>query len=254
MGCFSQRDKAFERTLCEIVRSFVRSKSSGKDRDTLASMNIWCLVLSFLLLIAVGTIAEDASDSTCEARASSTQTLNLFINSKKDEAGEWFTTFHASKTDPRMTNVKLNMTQAVYKCSNGEAVHIKGVIRGDTANSSVQTFNRLTFHPNCGTNAAISDDGRSAQKIKLEDGLNGVLLTQRPLRRNELFEVRLDKKGTKFSHSLGIGVTIYTPDSLTIPDHMWHLKSGNWMMYHSNVYVNGAETVKNYGRNFNELK
>ncbi|XP_046401655.1 neuralized-like protein 4 [Ischnura elegans] len=254
MGYFCQRDKAFEKTLCEIVRSFLRSKASGKDRDTLASMNILYIVLSFLLIVAVHAIAEDASDSTCEARASSTQTLNLFINSKKDEAGEWFTTFHASKTDPRMTNIKLNMTQTVYQCSNGQAVHIKGVIRGDTANGTAQSFDRLTFHPKCGINAAISDDGRSVQKIRVDEALNGVLLTHRPLKRNELFEVRLDKKGTKFNYCLGIGVTTYTPESFTIPDHMYNLKSGNWMMYHNHVYTNGAESTKNYGRNFNELK
>ncbi|XP_046401659.1 neuralized-like protein 4 [Ischnura elegans] len=220
-------------------------------------MNIWCLVLSFLLLIAVGTIAEDASNPTCEARASSTQTLNLFINSKKDEAGEWFTTFHASKTDPRNTNIILNMTQTVYQCSNGQAVKIQGVIRGTTANSTenkAQTSGRLTFHPKCGTNIAIIEDGRSAQKIRMGEALNGVLLTNRPLKRDELFEVRLDKLGTKFNYGLGIGVTSYAPESFTIPDHMFHLKSGNWMFYNTAVYIHGAESVKNYGKNVYDMK
>ncbi|XP_071444930.1 neuralized-like protein 4 [Hetaerina americana] len=212
------------------------------------------LMLLFQFLIFHKVVREAVADPTCETTSTSSRKLNLVINSRKEADGEWLTTFHASKSDSATNNITLNLTQTAYHCGNEQEVHIKGVIRADRVNGTVHTNERLLFNPKCGTNAGISNDGRSAEKINLEDPLNGVVLTNRPLRRNERLEVRLDKKHNKFSYSIGIGITSNIPESFNIPDHMYNLKSGNWMMYHTSVYINGAEKVKGYGTNFNELK
>lgn len=53
---------------------------------------------------------------------------------------------------------------------------------------------RLIFHANCGTHADVINNGRTAHRPNAADDFNnGVVLTSRPLKPGELFEVRLDK-------------------------------------------------------------
>ena len=49
---------------------------------------------------------------------------------------------------------------------------------------------------------------------------NDVAMTKRPLRDDEIFEVRLDKKISKHSYGAGIGVTTLDPFHLIMPKHM----------------------------------
>lgn len=58
----------------------------------------------------------------------------------------------------------------------------------------------------------------------LEDFNNGVVLTNRPLRANELFEVRLDKMVSKWAGSIEIGVTTYSPTELEYPATMTNIR------------------------------
>lgn len=51
----------------------------------------------------------------------------------------------------------------------------------------------------------------------MDDFNNGVVLTSRPLKPNELFEVRLDKIVTKWAGSIEIGVTTHSPTELEFP-------------------------------------
>ncbi|KAG8236097.1 hypothetical protein J437_LFUL000459 [Ladona fulva] len=179
--------------------------------------------------------------------------LKLSINAWKNYTGKWVTKFSAWKDATKLpSNITLDITQEVLKCAGSDILHLQGIV-SDAASENGEGNENLHFHPNCGQNAAISNDGLSVEKIKMDDPLNGVVLTNRPLKNNELFEVRLDKKHTKFKYSLGIGVTIYSPKDFKVPDHMWNLKSGNWMMYHADSYKDGDLIKQYYGRNFNEL-
>ena len=66
--------------------------------------------------------------------------------------------------------------------------------------------NRLTFHPNCGSHAAVINGGLTAHRPNAGDDFNfGVVLTSRPLKPNEIFEVRLDKMVSKWAGSIEIG-------------------------------------------------
>ena len=58
----------------------------------------------------------------------------------------------------------------------------------------------------------------------------GVVLTSRPLKPNEVFEVRLDRMVTKWAGSIEIGVTTHAPGDLDFPSTMTNIRSGTWMM------------------------
>ena len=66
--------------------------------------------------------------------------------------------------------------------------------------------NRLLFHQNCGSHAAVINSGVTAHRPNANDDFNfGVVLTNRPLKPNEVFEVRLDRMVTKWAGSIEIG-------------------------------------------------
>ena len=66
--------------------------------------------------------------------------------------------------------------------------------------------NRLNFHPNCGSHAAVINGGLTAHRPNAADDFNfGVVLTSRHLKPNEIFEVRLDKMVSKWAGSIEIG-------------------------------------------------
>ena len=61
-------------------------------------------------------------------------------------------------------------------------------------------------------------------KSASEDFNNGVVLTRRPLKANEMFEVRLDKCVDKWAGSLEIGVTTHPPTDLEYPSTMTNVR------------------------------
>ena len=91
--------------------------------------------------------------------------------------------------------------------------------------------NRLLFHHNCGSHAAVINGGVTAHRPNANDDFNfGVVLTNRPIKPNEVFEVRLDRMVTKWAGSIEIGVTTHCPSDLDFPSTMTNIRSGTWMM------------------------
>ncbi|XP_037832302.1 neuralized-like protein 4 isoform X4 [Kryptolebias marmoratus] len=114
---------------------------------------------------------------------------------------------------------------------------------------------RLLFHPNCGQKAAIICDGRTALRPHATDDFNhGVVLSNRPLRSNEVFQVRIDKMVDKWAGSIEIGVTTHNPAYLQLPSTMTNLRSGTWMMTGNGVMHNGTTILDEYGHNLDRLK
>lgn len=96
--------------------------------------------------------------------------------------------------------------------------------------SHISDSDELLFHPNCGFHAAVINNGRTAHRPEsMNDFNHGVVLTNRPLRPNEIFEVKLDKIVTKWAGSIEIGVTSHSPKSLEYPCTMTNVRSGTWM-------------------------
>ncbi|KAG8230351.1 hypothetical protein J437_LFUL000622, partial [Ladona fulva] len=100
---------------------------------------------------------------------------------------------------------------------------------------------RLMFHQNCGTHAAVINNGRTAHRPK-------------PLKPNELFEVRIDKMVTKWAGSIEIGVTTHSPTDLEYPSTMTNVRSGTWMMTGNGVMHNGTTVIDEYGQNLDRLQ
>lgn len=59
-----------------------------------------------------------------------------------------------------------------------------------------------------------------------DDFNHGVVLSNRPLRSNEVFQVRIDKMVDKWAGSIEIGVTTHNPAYLQLPSTMTNLRSG----------------------------
>jgi len=88
----------------------------------------------------------------------------------------------------------------------------------------------------------------------LEDFNNGVVLTKRPLRLNELLEVRLDRLVMKWAGSVEIGVTVHRPGDFDYPLTMTNVNSGTWMMTGVGIMCNGITVVNQYGVNLDTLR
>lgn len=88
----------------------------------------------------------------------------------------------------------------------------------------------------------------------MDDFNNGVALTNRPLKSNEIFEIRLDKMVTKWAGSIEIGVTSHSPTDLEYPSTMTNVRSGTWMMTGNGVMHNGSTIIDEYGHNLDRLK
>lgn len=80
-------------------------------------------------------------------------------------------------------------------------------------------------------------------------------MTHRPLRDNELFEIRIDKLVDKWSGSIEVGVTTHNPNALHFPATMTNMRSGTIMMSGCGILTNGKGTRREYGEfNLDELR
>lgn len=114
---------------------------------------------------------------------------------------------------------------------------------------------RLLFHSNCGTHASVTHSGRTALRPNASDDFNnGVVLTRRTLRPNELFQVRLERVVTKWAGSVEMGVTTHSPTDLDFPFTMTNVRSGTWMMTGNGVMHNGTTVLEQYGQNLDRLQ
>ncbi|XP_012233137.1 neuralized-like protein 4 isoform X2 [Linepithema humile] len=130
-------------------------------------------------------------------------------------------------------------------------LHLQGL---DSEVGEEEVPDRLLFHPCCGTHADVINNGRTAHRPNaIDDFNNGVVLTSRPLKPNELFEVRLDKIVTKWAGSIEIGVTTHSPTELEFPFTMTNVRSGTWMMTGNGVMHNGTTMIDQYGQNLDRL-
>lgn len=87
-----------------------------------------------------------------------------------------------------------------------------------------------------------------------DDFNNGVVLTRRPLRTNEFFQVRLERVVSKWAGSIEIGVTTHSPNELEFPFTMTNVRTGTWMMTGNGVMHNGTTVIEQYGQNLDRLQ
>lgn len=125
-------------------------------------------------------------------------------------------------------------------------------------NSTPQSIreDRLRFHERVGALVKLSNNARTAERRRpLDEFNNGVVMTHRTLRDNELFEVRIDKLVSKWSGSIEIGVTSYSPTTIEFPATMTNMRSGTTMMSGCGILTNGKGIQREYGEiNLDELR
>ncbi|XP_057288893.1 neuralized-like protein 4, partial [Pezoporus wallicus] len=113
--------------------------------------------------------------------------------------------------------------------------------------SSAPTNEALLFHEKCGALIKLSNGHKTAERRRpLDEFNNGVVLTNRPLRDGEMFEIRIDKLVDKWSGSIEMGVTAHNPNSLEYPATMTNLRSGTIMMSGCGILTNGKGTRREY--------
>lgn len=114
----------------------------------------------------------------------------------------------------------------------------------------------LRFHTRCGSLVKLSNGNRTAERRRpLDEFNNGVVMTHRPLKDNELFEIRIDRLVDKWSGSIEVGVTTHNPNALHFPATMTNMRSGTIMMSGCGILTNGKGTRREYGEfNLDELR
>ncbi|CAD5111986.1 DgyrCDS1240 [Dimorphilus gyrociliatus] len=115
---------------------------------------------------------------------------------------------------------------------------------------------KLTFHQRCGSLIQYTNGKLTAERRRANDEFNnGVVMTNRPLKDNELFEIRIDKLVSKWSGSIEVGITTHDPSRLEFPATMTNMRSGTIMMSGCGILVNGKGTRREYGdHNLDDLK
>jgi neuralized-like protein 4 len=131
----------------------------------------------------------------------------------------------------------------------GQCVEVKIAPREMERASNSDTAIPLSFHSRCGRFVHLSNNKRSASRIKAIDEFNnGVVLSNRPLNDHELFEVVIVEKVSKWSGSLELGVTANKPEVLEIPSSVSEVKDGMWVLSSNGVVrASDGTTSDTYG-------
>ncbi|KAJ0183844.1 hypothetical protein K1T71_000267 [Dendrolimus kikuchii] len=112
----------------------------------------------------------------------------------------------------------------------------------------------LLFHTLRDSNVIIINDGKTAHRPNaFEFFNNGIVMTNRTLRTNELFQVRLDLVIPKWAGSIEIGVTQHSSNDIQFPFKMSNAKSGTWAITGEDVIRDGIVMIPQYVRNLNRL-
>ncbi len=100
--------------------------------------------------------------------------------------------------------------------------------------------NELMFHDHHGRNIQVRNGGKSASRT---DSYNqGVLLTHRPLKDNEMFEVSVDKLSNRWTSSLMIGALFEAPEKIHLPVTALGFKKNAIVISGDTLYQNGLKT------------
>lgn len=156
-----------------------------------------------------------------------------------------------------LTSDVLSSTNALLGDSSSLTCTSSAIHSSSTVSPQVIDPNdRLRFHTRCGSLVKLATGHRTAERRRpLDEFNNGVVMTHRPLRDNELFEIRIDKLVDKWSGSIEVGVTTHNPNALHFPATMTNMRSGTIMMSGCGILTNGKGTRREYGEfNLDELR
>lgn len=94
----------------------------------------------------------------------------------------------------------------------------------------------LKFHSLHGKNARISNNGVTASRPNARGEFNAaIVVTNRPLRDNELLEVIIEKMVDRWSGNIEAGVTTIRPENLMFPNTMTDIDHDTIMLSGSSI-------------------
>ncbi|XP_046403599.1 neuralized-like protein 4 [Ischnura elegans] len=211
--------------------------------------------LQLLLVLSSGAVSE----GDCPKAVRSQNVLKVTYDRKLNESdGQWMTIFSARRIDTINTTADLKMeaTQSAVECGGKHEIQVEIIVKdvqGSNPILKASQEDKLRFYHRHASNVVIFNGGRSLQRINLQKLDNAAAFTHRPLKDNEMFEVRLDKKYSDVSHSPGIGVMAHSPDDVAIPGSMLESTS-TWMYHRRDIHSAGKVVSKNYGVNSFEIE
>ncbi|XP_071438603.1 neuralized-like protein 4 [Hetaerina americana] len=224
------------------------------------------LVLALLLVSASvfrcgADQAVKPKSGVCSDTEGTGNVFTLSVSRKLNHSsGEWSRTFSARKVHAGKSTggiLELEASQGNVECDGKGIMHVRVVVKESLGNGSgtmkSEKDDLLVFHPRHGKNVVLLNGGRSAQKLDLDDTLNSVVFTHRPLKNNELFEVRLDKRIIKNNHCFALGVMTHSPDTVQILPAMFKMMNGTWM-YHNNALYGNSKELSKYGQDLNKIQ
>ncbi|XP_057296500.1 neuralized-like protein 4 isoform X2 [Hydractinia symbiolongicarpus] len=134
---------------------------------------------------------------------------------------------------------------------------------GDNASAAVLTSSidqidmncPLRFHPRCGLFVRVINEGKTALRPNaFSEFNNAITLTNRPLKDNELFEVKLDRIIEKWAGSIEIGLTSHQPHSIEFPTTITNILSKTIVFCGNSIVRNGVTIRDDYPFSTDNLK
>lgn len=83
---------------------------------------------------------------------------------------------------------------------------------------------------------------------------NGVVMTNRPLKDAELFEIRITDMIDKWAGSIEVGLTAHRPDTMELPATMTSMPNQTWVMSGASIVCGGKTLKESYGTSLDSLK
>ena len=112
----------------------------------------------------------------------------------------------------------------------------------------------LRFHSKHGRNCSLDDYSLTACRPDASSEFSdAILMTNRRLADNEVFEIRIDSLLPQWSGSLEIGLTPQDPEKMTFPKTMTQIYQSIWMISGSAVVHNGDTIWNDYNCDFDKL-
>ena len=109
----------------------------------------------------------------------------------------------------------------------------------------LEATDSLRFHHLHGRNARIGNSGFTASRPHALGEFNdSIVMSNRPLRDGEIFEIVIERMVERWSGSIEAGVTLIRPEDLEFPNTMTDIDYETWMLSGSAVMQDG-QTVKN---------
>ncbi|KAK3730103.1 hypothetical protein QZH41_013738, partial [Actinostola sp. cb2023] len=124
-----------------------------------------------------------------------------------------------------------------------------------TPTPPVSNENWFTLSDKHGDQVAVSQDCRAAVRINpLVEFNNAIVMSNRPLRDDEMFEVIVISLVDRWSGSLEAGVTSTSPAQLSFPTTMTDLDHDTWMLSGSSVLQDGVTIQNGYACDLDKLR